>query len=194
MALNADAPGGLDIGRRVVDEQGLGRIEVEPAEQELEDRHVGLGHAFEAGHDGAVEPAQKWKSLFPKRVRLPLHVREPVARDPGRLQGRQEFDGPFDRSGDHLLASSRPRPDELGLVGVRLHERRACLFGRHPEVVRVMPLHRANLGQKAFHRRVVAAEQLPVQVAGVPVEQDAAEVENDRAGPPGAVRGLHQAQ
>ena len=44
-----------------------------------------------------------------------------------------------------------------------------------------MPLDRAHVGQEALHLRLVV-EQLAVQVARVPVEQDAAEVEHDRTG------------
>ena len=43
----------------------------------------------------------------------------------------------------------------------------------------LVPLQRAHLFEEAIHRLFVV-EQLAVEVAGVPVEQDAADVEDHR--------------
>ena len=42
-----------------------------------------------------------------------------------------------------------------------------------------VPLLAADLGEEALHRGVVAGEQLAVEVARIPVDADAAEVEDD---------------
>ena len=54
----------------------------------------------------------------------------------------------------------------------------ARLLDRDPEVIAVVPLERADLRQEVLHLRLVG-EQLPVQVAGIPVQQHAADVKHD---------------
>jgi hypothetical protein len=41
----------------------------------------------------------------------------------------------------------------------------------------LVPRRRADLGKEAFHRRPVSGEQLAVEVAWVPVDEDATDVE-----------------
>src|SRR5947209_5612999 len=49
----------LDVSLRVVDEERLGRPEVEAVQQAAEDLRVGLGNAFGGGDDRALEPPQE---------------------------------------------------------------------------------------------------------------------------------------
>jgi hypothetical protein len=53
------------------------------------------------------------------------------------------------------------------------------LSDRAPAVVALVPLHRAHLFEEAIHRLFVV-EQLAVEVAGIPVKQDTADVEDHR--------------
>ena len=58
-------------------------------------------------------------------------------------------------------------------------ERRDRLRPGPARILATVPLGRADRREEVLHRGFVAVEQRPVQVARVPVDQDAAEVEDD---------------
>ncbi len=51
------------------------------------------------------------------------------------------------------------------------------------QVLFVVPGRRAHGGQEVFHRNDIGAEELAVQVAGVPLEKDPAYIPQDRSHP-----------
>ena len=56
----------------------------------------------------------------------------------------------------------------------------AGAFGKRPAgVLATVPFVRADGGEKMLHRCLVAGEQLAVEVTGIPVDQDAAEIEHN---------------
>jgi hypothetical protein len=63
------------------------------------------------------------------------------------------------------------------VFGIPRHEFGRGLVAGPPGILELIPLGRADLGKKALHRSVVV-EQLPIQVAGIPVEHHATEIEN----------------
>ena len=50
-----------------------------------------------------------------------------------------------------------------------------------PGVLALVPFRRADRSEEVLHRRLVAVEQLAIEVSRVPVDQDAAEIEDDDA-------------
>ena len=52
-----------------------------------------------------------------------------------------------------------------------------------PGVLALVPFGGADGGEEMLHRRVVAVEELAIQVSRVPVEEHAAEIEDGDAAP-----------
>ena len=73
-------------------------------------------------------------------------------------------------------------------------EFRASLVYGAAEVLLGVPWHSADVGQELLHAFDIGPEQLAVQVAGVPIEQDPAHVPQDRFHPPGRGRRRHRGQ
>ncbi len=87
-----------------------------------------------------------------------------------------------DRSGDrargHFLMAMRERVDQRIVAGMLALQFRAGLGERAAGIVLQMPRHGADLGEEALHRGIVTVEQLAIEMARVPVEQDSAEIED----------------
>ena len=75
-----------------------------------------------------------------------------------------------------------------------LREFRAGLVYGAAEVLLGVPRHSAHVGQELLHARDIGPEQLAVQVAGVPIEQDPAHVPQDRFHRLGRGRRRHRGQ
>jgi hypothetical protein len=116
-----------------------------------------------------------FESNFPAGRRQ-FELRRPVEclRTPGRrLLGRREGQA-VQRHGKARLPT---RLGDLGPFGGHgfFARRQAAAFGKGPAGVLVtVPFVRADGGKEMLHRRLVASEQLAVEVTGIPIDQNAA--------------------
>ena len=95
------------------------------------------------------------------------------------LSNAADFHRAGDRAGHHLVEARAIGIDQLSLVGM-LGLQQAGAFGKGPAgILAAVPFVRADGGEEMLHRRLVAGEQLAVEVAGIPVDQNAAEIEHD---------------
>ncbi len=62
-------------------------------------------------------------------------------------------------------------------------ERTRALGEGPPGVLALVPFGGADRGEEMLHRRLVAVEELAIQVSRVPVEQHAAQIEDGDAAP-----------
>ena len=117
-----------------------------------------------------VEPGQELEALALRRKGL----RRPVgdARRSGTsrcLSSASTSTVPSIGAGDHLVEARAPSLDQLALVGVTRHQLARRLGERAPGILALVPLRRADVGEEILHRRVVAVEQLAVEMARIPV-------------------------
>ena len=70
------------------------------------------------------------------------------------------------------------------------HQRFGGVGECSPRVLFLVPFDGAHRGEKILHRRFVAGEELAVEMAWIPFEQDATQVE-DRDAAPRALVGHH---
>ncbi len=108
-------------------------LEVRPnhvREESDEDARLWLGYPLSTGNDGAVKPTQERKSLKAERIRFRFHVGERVARQLGLCHGPEDHHRSGVDTADHLLAATRPGPDQLGKLGVPAGELSAGRHGR----------------------------------------------------------------
>ena len=59
-------------------------------------------------------------------------------------------------------------------------QRLNSLLPRPTRILLDVPLGRRDLGEERLHPRLITREQLPVEIARVPVDQHSAEIEHDR--------------
>jgi DeoR/GlpR family transcriptional regulator of sugar metabolism len=177
VGLDPQPAGSLEVFLVVVNHQRRVRRQAETVEQSSEDGGLWLRHAFPTGDDGAVKPTEKWKFLEAERIGFRFHVGQGIAGQPGFSHLPENLHRPGVDANDHLLAAIRPRPDELGKFGMKGSELGARCRGRNAAVMGRMPGRRTDLGEEPFHLRFVD-EQLAVEVPGVPIEQNTAQVED----------------
>src|SRR5664280_1871274 len=177
--------GRVEVLLHVVDHQRRPGGQTEAVEQSHEDGRLRLRHTFATGDDGAVEAAEERETLEAERIGLRLHVGHGVTGHPGLSDRPQHLHGSGKDTTDHLLAAARPCLDLLGelwISGGQLGTRRR---GGDASVVRCVPCRRTHLAEEALHLRLVR-EQPAIEVPGVPIEQDATDVEDhglDRSAP-----------
>ncbi len=176
--LDSQVAGRVDVVAVVVNQQCCRRRQFEAVEQQSEDGRIWFRHAFLTGDDGAIEPTEKRKTGESEWIGLRLHVGEGIARQPGRFHGSEDVERSFVDASHHLLAALRPGPDQLGQFGMLSDQFGTRRLGRYAPIVGVVPGGRADLGEEPLHLRLVV-EQAAVEVPGVPVQQDAAQVEHD---------------
>src|SRR6266545_1863877 len=177
--VQADGAGGSHVGGRVVHEDGRRRGEAEAVEQQLEDAPVRLGQPLLAGDDQTVEPGQEREALPGQGEGLGRPVAQRVHRDAGGTQLGQQRHRPRDVAAEHLPPALVVGGDGRRLGGVACGQLGDRAGERTAAVLLGVPLRGGDGGQELLHRRLVA-EQLAVQVAGVPVDQHPAKVEHDR--------------
>jgi hypothetical protein len=106
-------------------------------------------------------------------------VREREQTRAGRAQFFEQGDGFVDHSAEHLLPAFMERADQFLVI----RRARDCfcdpLLPRTTRVLTFVPLGRAHLGKEALHPLNVAAEQLSIKMARVPIDQHIAEIEHD---------------
>ena len=161
----------------VVDERRLGGVEPVAVDQQPVDRRVGLHHALPARVDDALEQRHPLEPV--EHVQhVGRHVREHEQPEPVGVQLTEELGGAGDLAGDHVVVPVVPEADRRVVLGVQGDQLRDRLGHRAAAVVLGVPRPRAHLGEEPLHL-VLVGQHLPVQVARVPVDQDAAEVEDD---------------
>src|SRR6185437_16475726 len=79
----------------------------------------------------------------------------------------------------HLVEAGEPSVDEIGLPRVLGLEQRGGGGEAAPGILALVPCLGADGGEKFLHRRLVAGEEAAVEMTRVPVDEDAAEIEDD---------------
>ena len=113
----------------------------------------------------------------------PLHLLVTVAAPQGT-----DLDRLFDGAGHHFAEALAERFDQLALMGVHGDELGDSIGEAAARVLMLVPFLGAHRGEKILHRRFVAGEELAVEVARIPFEQDATQVEDRDAVPRALVR------
>jgi hypothetical protein len=187
-AVHAELGRRARIGRIVVDEHGVPRLDRVAREQDLVDAAVGLHHPLRARDDDAIEPREEREAAALAGERLGRPIGERVERHPAATQFLRDRQRVVERAGNHLVEAVTPRLDQVPLVRMTRHQRGDRLVEGTAGVLPRIPFAGAHLGQEALHRGLVAGKQLAVEVPRIPVEQDAAQVEHHDAGRRGAGR------
>src|SRR6516164_1998377 len=177
-AVNAEWPGGLRIGRHVVDINRAVRIDRKARQQDLEDARVGLDDADLTGNHHAAEPAQEIEPLERRRKGLGRKIAEQVERRTALAQLSEDVDRAGDRPRHHLVEAGAVGVDQLGLVGMLELEQAGAFSKAAPGVLASVPFMGADIRQKMLHRRLVSGKQLAVEVPRVPIDQHAADIED----------------
>src|SRR5215469_7592956 len=161
----------------IVDKDGAVRLDREALDEQSKNARIGFDHPLFARNENASEPAQEFKARPRQRVGLGRPVGESVERRAETPQLGQNLDRAGEGTGDHLVEAAVIGVDQLGLLGMLGLQQSSALTEGAAGILAAVPLMRANRGQKILHPRVVAGEQLAVEVSRVPVDQNAAEVE-----------------
>src|SRR5205085_9422955 len=131
----------------------------------------------------AVEPRQEREALALRRKSLRGPVGDRIERHTALFELGEHFHRAFDRTGDELAEALAESFDQLDLVGM-LRKQRARALGERPAgVLALVPFGGADGGEEILHRSLIAVEELAIQVARIPVEQYAAQVEDSDGTP-----------
>jgi hypothetical protein len=83
--------------------------------------------------------------------------------------------------GDHLVLPAAVSVNQLGFVVMLGLEQPRAFSKAAARVVMTVPFMRADSRQEMLHRRLVAGEELAVEMPRILVDQNTAEVEHDDA-------------
>lgn len=172
----------FDVEGRVVDEQAVAGLQPVTLEQDPVDGPIRLADPLIAGDDDAVEQVQEGEALDHARVGLGGKVGDRVQRPAGRLEGFQDIDRRLDRARDHLVPAFGVKANQGSMFG-----KAGAAFGhrigpRAAEILLMVPLRRADVGQEILHRRMITGKDATIEVARVPVDQHPSEIEHDGRG------------
>src|SRR4029077_11101860 len=129
--------------------------------------------------DDAVEPTEKGKAPLLRRKGLSRPVAEGVKRCPAALEFSQNRNAMRQRTGNHLVKARAPGANQRLLVGVARDKLGFGLGEKPSSVLALIPVRGAYRCKEVLHRRLIAVEQLAVQVARVPIDEDATKIEHD---------------
>ena len=175
------APAAAVFVRAVVDEHDLVGLEVQPLERPLEILGVRLDHAFKARNEIAVEPPEEIVNLDAPLPVLAFHVAERVTRHPCGLELGEHLHAAQDDAAYHLFGALAPSVDHLCVLGEPGPPLSTGLGYAPAAVLFGVPGGRTDVGEEVLHTLYVVAEQLAVEVPGVPVEEHTAQVQENRA-------------
>ena len=173
----APVGGRLQVGEIVLDVERLGGMQAEGLHEQLEEGGIGLGQAHLAETRGPRRTNRGTRSgPWPgSSCRRPSSSRRRAVRP---CLGDPPAAPPFSRRPRRTSRrNARPTPAPRAPIGVGGGERRDRVLVRGPEIVLGVPLRGAHLGQETFHGRFVG-DHGAIEVARVPVDEDAADVED----------------
>src|SRR5262249_49366286 len=128
-------------------------------------------------HD-VVEPGEKIEACAGDAEFLRRPVGERVEPPATSLEIGQHGDRIGDRPGQHLLPAMMVGRDQLAMLRVAGDEQRHRLVPAAAGILLLVPFLRAHRGEEILHCASIG-EELAVEVARVPVDEDAAEIEDD---------------
>jgi len=128
-----------------------------------------------------MEPAEEIEALERRREGLGRKIAEQVERRAARSELGQNLDRAGDRAGHHFVKAGTIGIDQLGFVGMLGLQEARSLGEATSRILAAVPFMGTYRCQKLFHRRLVAGEELAVEVPRVPVNQHAAQVEHHDA-------------
>ena len=85
---------------------------------------------------------------------------------------------PVDWPGHHFIEPSIEGVNQLGFVRVLLLQQPSGVGDEATRILAAVPFLRADGRQEMLHRRFVTIEQLAVEIAGIPIDEDPAEVKD----------------
>ena len=179
---HADRTGAFHIGQDVVDEYRLGRAEIAGAADQLVDGAIGLRMPDQPGnHVVAKQPEERVPS--PGRVAKPGieqigGVRQQEEGRAGRMQPLDQCRHLGKGMVAHLVEPVIKGAYQLGPIGVQGLQAPGGFDRVASMILDGVPFVRRHFGKEALHLGRIG-EQLAIEVAGVPIDQDAAEIEDD---------------
>src|SRR6185437_15814700 len=167
-----------DIADIVIDIDRSFRVDIESFDKQLIDLQEGFAHLLLAGDQPAVKPMQKIIQLecYGKGLGAPVCKREQLEVRV-ELQLPEDLDGLVDRAAQHLLPTTVIGADRSLVFREFLDEVFRSFFEAAALILLFVPLGRTHGGQEpaAFF---VVGKDLIIKILGVPVDEDAAEVED----------------
>src|SRR6516165_793892 len=177
-AVDAEWPGGLGIGRDVVDIDRAVRVDCKARQYDLVYARVGFDDPDLAGNHHAAEPAKKIEPCKRRRKGLSRKIAEGIEWCAAFVQLGEDLDRAGDRPWHHLVEAGSIGVDQFGLVGVLELEQTGAFGKTAPGVLAAVPIMGADIRQKMLHRRLVPGKELAVKMSRVPVDQHAADIED----------------
>src|SRR5580704_1320923 len=180
--LHPDASCALHVARRIIDEETARRFTSVAIEEQAKDRRIGFQQPLLPGNDNALELAQEGEAGKGLLIFLARKIGEREKPDAFLLQGREERDAGRDLARDHLLPALVEGPDLALPFRVARDELPHGLGEGAAAILLQIPGGRADIREKPLHALFVG-EEVAVEMAGVPIEEDVADVENDGVDP-----------
>ena len=180
-AVDAKWPGGLGIGSDVVYVDGTLRVDCKVFKQYLINAWVGLDGLDLAGYEDTPEPAEKVEARDRSRIGLGRKVGEAVERSASFIQLGEDLDRAGDRPRHHFVEAGAIGVDQLGLVGMLALEQAGAFGEAAAGILTAVPLMGAHGRKKTLHHRLVAREELAVEMSRVPIDQHTAQIEDHDA-------------
>lgn len=178
----ADQPGrfaGGDIFGPVVDEQRLARRQAEASHRQREDRGIGFHQPLLSGHDDIMKAIEKRGMVGAERLpELGREIGDGEQRHAGRVQRLDDLGAAGNGAGNRLAEVRAVKRDQFGMVGMARRQLRAGLRERAANIVLAVPVEGDDSVQEMLERRRIG-DQAGVEMPGMPVEQDEADVEDD---------------
>src|SRR4029077_8373083 len=166
----------------IIDEQTARGFAGVAIEKKPEDRRVRLQEPLVPRDDDPLELAQEGKAEKGLVIFLPREIRQRKQPDAFFLQLRQELDAARDFTSDRLVPALVERPNLALPFRMARDELPHGLGEGAAAILLQIPGRRADIRKEPLHALFVG-EELAVEMAGIPVEQDVADVENDGVDP-----------
>ena len=166
-------------------------LQLEAFKQVPEDARVRLDRADLAGDHGAAEQLQELEPALRQRKSLAGKVAEHEQRHTPPVQRLEDGHAALDRALHHLVEAGAEGVDERPMLGIFPLEQRRRLGEPAAGVLALVPILGADGRQERLHRRLVAGEELPVEMPRIPIDQHA-EIEHDDGAGRGQMSGLQE--
>jgi len=179
-SLEAQGLGNGDVGGGVIDKQTFRGRAADALEQHLEDARVGLDQLDLAGDDHALEPVEECVGWADEVELLGRPVAEAEEGETGLAQAVQDLHAAGDGAAYGFREALIISVDQVAVVRVAGAQPGDGLGeGDRVGILLVIPFGEADFKQEALDGGFIAGEELAVEVARVPVQQDAAKIKDD---------------
>ena len=139
----------------------------------------GLDQPLLAGNQNILEAGEKREARLGMGPGFSGKIGEAVERNAGLVKVAHQRGAARHAAGQHFWPPVLPGLNGVVVLGVKPLPLRQRLVHRSPAIhgqIPLLPLRRADLGEKVLQRRLVL-ENPPIEVARIPVDQDRAHVE-----------------